>query len=190
MPPAPLDADIAGSAIKVANAFEHAHLPYAIGGAIALTMHGFVRATRDVDINVFFKPAELPAALEALVKAGIRFDVTTALNEANTEGWFSGWDGGVRIDVFVPSIEFAWEAFASRIQLSFVGQKLWFLSAESLCVFKLLFFRTKDLADLEQLVLTSESLDRAYVRRTIGILIGDDDERIRAWDAIVTRFVP
>ena len=80
MPQAPLDADIAGSAIKVAQAFEQAKLPYAIGGAIALTMHGFVRATRDVD--------------------------------------------------------------------------------------------------------------RAYVRRMIATLMGDDDERVQAWDAIVTRFTP
>jgi hypothetical protein len=49
MPQAPLDADVAGSAIKVAQAFEQAKVPYAIGGAIALTMYGFVRATRDAE---------------------------------------------------------------------------------------------------------------------------------------------
>lgn len=188
MPLAPLDADIAGAAIKISTALEQANIPYAIGGAIALTMHGVARATRDVDVNVFCKSEELRPAIDVLVRAGLQLDVSTALREADSEGWFSGWDGGVRIDVFVPSIDFSWEALTTRVQLSFVGNKLWFLSAESLCVFKLLFFRTKDLADLEQLALTAQSLDRAGVRRTIARLMGDEDERVKAWDAIVARF--
>src|SRR5438552_2687491 len=78
--------------------------------------------------------------------------------EAAAEGWFTAWDGAIRVDVFVPSIEFSWEARATRQQLDFLGENIWFLSAEALCVFKLLFFRTKDLADLEQLVMTSATL--------------------------------
>jgi hypothetical protein len=92
------------------------------------------------------------------------------------------------VDVFVPSIDFSWEALRSRVQLPFLGHRLWFLSAESLCVFKLLFFRTKDLADLEQLVLASESLDCGTVRSTIARLMGYDDARVRAWDDLVLRF--
>ena len=61
--------------------------------------------------------------------------------------------------------------------------QLWFLSAESLCVFKLLFFRTKELADLEQLVLTT-TVDAVWVRASVSGMMGDDDPRVAAWDRI------
>lgn len=183
-----LDADITAATVRVASALETAGVPYAIGGAIALTMHGFPRATRDVDVNVFCEPSELPTTLAALQRAGLALDAQRASAEAAAEGWFTAWDGAIRIDVFVPSIAFSWEAMGSRVQLPFLGQSIWFLSAEALSVFKLLFFRTKDLADLEQLVLTSKSLNRSAVRAKIADLMGEDDERTRAWDSIVARF--
>jgi hypothetical protein len=182
-----LDGDITATAVRVAAALEQAQVPYAIGGAIALTMHGFPRATRDVDINVFCRAEQLDGALAVLRSAGLAFESAKALSEAATEGWFIAWDGPIRVDVFVPSIDFSWEAKDSRVQLEFLGQRLWFLSAEALCVFKLLFFRSKDLADLEQLALTSRTLDRAAVRAKIAALMGEADERVRAWDDIVRR---
>ncbi len=66
----------------------------------------------------------------------------------------------------------------------------WFLSPELLSCFKLLFFRPKDLLDLERLVSTSTSLNASRVRELIVGVMGEDDERVRAWDDIVTRFRP
>jgi hypothetical protein len=54
-------------------------------------------------------------------------------------------------------------------------------------VFKLLFFRGKDVVDLERLVAVRDELDRAYVRRWIVDMMGDADERVRRWDEIVAR---
>lgn len=180
-----MDADIAEAARRVGFALEHAGVNYAIGGALALGVHGALRATRDVDVNVFCEPSQWPAALAALASAGVKLEEQAALREAEAEGWFTGWLGAVRIDVFVPSIEFSWEAARRRVQRPFAGTSLWFLSVESLCIFKLLFFRTKDLADLEQLVLTTQ-LDRDWVRQTISSLMGADDPRVVAWDRVTS----
>jgi hypothetical protein len=109
------------------------------GGAIALTMHGVVRA--DVDVNAFCAPDDVPRVIGALSRVGLLVDAARALAEATNDGWFTAWDGPIRIDVFVPSIGFSWEARDTRVQLDFLGQPMWFLSAEALCVFKLLFFR-------------------------------------------------
>lgn len=185
-----LSADVSGAALRVARALELAGKPYAIGGAIALTMHGYVRATDDVDINVFCPPEELPAVLALFSGLGLRFDAAQVAQDAEREGWFTVWDGAIAVDVFVPSIDFSWEALRSRVKLPFLGESAWFLSAEALCVFKLLFFRTKDLADLEQLVLTATALDRDLVRSTISRLMGEGDARVRAWDDIGARFGP
>ncbi len=41
---------------------------------------------------------------------------------------------------------------------------LWFISAEDLCVMKLLYGRTKDLADLERMFAALPDLDLEYMR--------------------------
>ena len=178
-----MDADIAEAASRIGQALERARVDYAIGGALALGIHGALRATRDVDVNVFCEPAQLSQVFAALSAVGVKLNEETAREEAATEGWFSGWLDAVRIDVFVPSIDFSWEAARRRVQRPFAGTPLWFLSAESLCIFKLLFFRTKDLADLEQLVRTTP-LDRLWVKETISSMMGSDDPRVAAWERI------
>jgi hypothetical protein len=66
----------------------------------------------------------------------------------------------------------------------------WFLSAEAIAVFKLLFFRGKDVVDLQRLIAVGPELDRTYIRRWIVELMGEDDERTRMWDQLVARFSP
>lgn len=59
------------------------------------------------------------------------------------------------------------------------------LSAEALAIFKLLFFRGKDVVDLERLVATQrDRMDLAYVRRWMVDMMGDDDERVAKWDEL------
>jgi hypothetical protein len=65
------------------------------------------------------------------------------------------------------------------------GSDVWFLSAEALCVFKLLFFRGKDVVDLERLIaVQGAAIDAAYVRTQIASMLGDDDARVATWDRI------
>ena len=53
-------------------------------------------------------------------------------------------------------------------------------------MFKLLFFRTKDLLDVERLVAVGgAAFDRAYVRRSLVDIVGADDERLPRWDRLV-----
>ena len=59
-------------------------------------------------------------------------------------------------------------------------------SAEAIAIFKLLFFRPKDLADLERLnAVQGAHLQRDYVRAWIVDMMGPDDDRVQAWDRIV-----
>ncbi len=47
--------DALSLAVELGAVLEAAGLPYAIGGALALGVHGVSRSTQDVDINVFVK---------------------------------------------------------------------------------------------------------------------------------------
>ncbi len=98
---------------------------------------------------------------------------------------------GFRLDVFTPSIDFAWEAERTR-QRHLIGDVgVWFLSAEAVCVFKLLFFRSKDVVDLERLIAVyGDRLDGAYVRARIVEMMGADDPRVATWDQLLATFSP
>ena len=102
---------------------------------------------------------------------------------------FEAYDGLVRVDVFTPSIEFSWEAERTRVRRRFGDQEVWVLSAESLSVFKMLSFVFKDLVELERLIATQRGkLDTGYVRRHLVEMVGEDDERVKKWDELVSTF--
>jgi hypothetical protein len=104
-------------------------------------------------------------------------------------GQFVAHLGPWRIDVYVPSIDFSWEAARTRQERVWRGRSYWFLSAEALCVFKLLYFRPKDLVDIERLLATQgPRLEAAYVRRWLVEMMGDEDVRVKKWDELVAQF--
>lgn len=178
------------AARQIADVLEARGLSHAIGGALALAIAGVPRGTADVDLNVFVGDDAVDAVVDALLSLAIDVDRTAARACALRDGMFvARWDG-MRIDVFLPSIPFSREAEATRVRIADAsGWSGWFLSAEAITVFKLLFFRGKDMVDLERLVaVRGERLDRAYVRRWIVEMMGEDDPRVRRWDEIVARF--
>jgi hypothetical protein len=179
----------AEAAQRLAEALESRGISYAIGGALALAIAGVPRGTADVDINVFVAEERLGDVLAILRDVGVEIDDSSARARAERDGMFIGhWDG-MRIDVFLPSIAFAHEAERTRVRITDdAGWSGWFLSAEAIAVFKLLFFRGKDVVDLERLVAVRPELDRAYVRERIVEMMGEDDERVRRWDDLVARF--
>lgn len=179
--------DALSLAVELGRLLEQARLPYAIGGALALGIHGVSRSTQDVDVNVFVKLDQLETLLELLIANGVQVDAAKARSEGETDGVFFCWAGQTRIDVFLPSIDLSWEALRTRVQVVVQGSPTWFLSPELLCCFKLLFFRPKDLVDLERLVESSAVLERGQVRALMVETMGADDERVRFWDEVMKR---
>jgi hypothetical protein len=179
----------AEAAQLIASALDDASLPYAIGGALALAVAGVPRGTIDVDLNIFLPNERIPALLDVLLPIGVELRRAEALERIARDGMCVGrWDG-MRIDLFLPSIPFAHEAERTRIRVTDAeGWSGWFLSAEAVAVFKLLFFRGKDMVDLERLVAVRPDLDCNYVRRWIIDMMGDGDPRTKRWDQIVESF--
>ena len=95
---------------------------------------------------------------------------------------------GLRVDLFTPSIPFSWEAQRTSVRLEGPLGPATYLSAEAIAVFKILFFRSKDVVDLEKLVaVRGADLDVAYVRRWMAEMMGEDDERVEEWDRLTSR---
>lgn len=173
------------AALILAETLEASSIPYCLGGAIAYGQYGIPRATKDVDVNVFLEPDALAPLVAALTPLGLRFPTDPSVDAAR-EGLVVAHWAGYRIDIFTPSIPFSREAERTKVYFQLGERGAWFLSAEALCVFKLLFFRGKDLVDLERLVaVMGHQLDAAYVRRKIVEMMGETDERTRAWDRVM-----
>lgn len=179
-------ADPVDAAIRIAKRLEADDIPYAIGGALAYGLWAVPRATVDVDVDVFLARDALGPLFRALESLGIRFDPEKAQQQTARDGMFVGHWGLYRIDVFTPSIEFEWEARETRVRCALDGHPVWVLSAEAIAVLKLLFFRTKDVADLERLVAVHTELDHGYVRRHVAKMMGERDERVLLWDRLTT----
>jgi hypothetical protein len=173
---------------SIIDQLEAAGVAYAFGGAIALSAWSEPRATTDVDLNIWVSDDELPSALRTLQRAGVELDVAAAIGGARERGMFAGQHGSYRIDVFVPSVPFYDEALRRKQAVRLADRDTWVLSPESLAVFKMLFFRPKDLVDLARLFeVHRPELDVEFVRKWLVDMVGASDPRIAKWDELTRR---
>jgi hypothetical protein len=137
--------------IAVHDALDVAGFPHAVGGAIAL---GFCtrepRGTRDLDINIFVtrdRVGEVFAALPAEVT------VTAAnVEQVERDGQTRAWWGGTPIDIFLNVLPFHAEVEAGVRQVVLANRSIPVLDCSALAVFKAMFDRTQDWADIEAMI--------------------------------------
>src|SRR5438046_9670340 len=78
------------------------------------------------------------------------------------------------------------QAHRNRKMVPFAGSEIPVLGPVELAVFKAMFDRTRDWADIEAM-LAAETLDVSAVRQTLRRLIDEDDERFARLDDAVHR---
>lgn len=177
--------EILETALLCIDALEAEGLDCAIGGALALGFWSPPRATLDVDLNIFVEAVDAQVALQPLINIGAIGNSEQMVKRLQQGEAAILHLHGVHLDIFLPSIPFYKEAAQRVARVPYKDRTLPVLSAEVLAVFKLLFFRPKDLADLERLVaFLGENLDAAWVRSQVAEMMGEEDERVVAWDRI------
>lgn len=163
---------------EVHDALTEAGLAHAFGGAVALAYCvEEPRGTRDLDVNIF-TPAEnakrvldaMPSGVEVTEKA-----IVQVLRDGQTRLFW----GGVPVDLFLNNHPFHEEVAEGVVWVPLEGRKVPMLDCASLVVFKSLFDRTKDWADIEAIA----ECTPAQVESAIGALAaltGDEnDETIK-----------
>ena len=141
-----------------------------------------------MDITIFVSENELPRCFDALERAGIMLDRTAAARDVARIGMFKGRAGKILVDVFLMGHP-QYENMKRRCVAidDTTGRKLSFISAEDLCLHKLLFGRPKDVADLEDLVFHRPTLDLGYVRGWLTKMIPAGDPRLAVLDDLERR---
>ena len=176
------DASLLAIVGRLIDVLEPSGASYAFGGAIALAAWSEPRATADIDVILWIDPLSVDRAIDLVSQAGVAVERDVAQLAARDRGLFVGHAGSVRVDVFVPSIPFYDEAERRRVRTVIAERSTWIHSAEVLAVFKMLFFRPKDLVDVERMLeVRGADFDRGFVRDSLIAMLGDD-ERIARWD--------
>lgn len=156
----------------VHDSLEQAGIPHAVGGAIAL---GYCtldpRGTRDLDFNVFVgteRAREVLAALPDTVEvSGER------LERLERDGQVRLRSGTTPVDLFLNVLPFHDHVARHVRQVPFEGRTIPILSCTALVVFKAMFDRTQDWADIEAMV-EARSFDADEVNEWIREMLGND----------------
>ena len=174
---------------RMADRLDEDGIAYGIGGALALGAWGAPRSTKDVDITIFVSEYELPRCFDALERAGILLDRSGATRDVARIGMFKGRAGKILVDVFVTGHPQYDDMRRRCVPIDDgTGRKLSFISAEDLCLHKLLFGRPKDVTDLEELFARRPTLDLAYIRGWLTKMVPAADPRLAVLDDLERRF--
>lgn len=171
---------------ELAAALDDAGCEYAIGGALALGCWTTPRGTVDIDVTLFLPPDDLDRFLDVLAEIEADFAWLDARQALKDNGYCRIQYLGRVLDVFVPITDFYALAKERRAEVPFKTRSVKVWDAETLCVFKMMFFRRKDLADVEQLIRAQgEGLDVAWVDARIVEIFGQRNPRVSTWREIV-----
>ena len=162
--------------LAVDSALTTAKLKFGFGGALALAWcTEQARGTIDIDVNVFVTTSEVRAVLAALPDGVVVTEEARQLLERDGQVRLF-WDT-TPIDLFLSVAPFHHEV-GSRLRFeTFGGRQVPFLSCVDLAIFKVLYNRTKDWADLEAMA-AAGCLDGVVVVGELTRLFGGSDERI------------
>ncbi len=138
---------------QLISALDANEIEYAVCGGLALTIHGFPRATFDIDILI--QPESLEKAYEVAAKHGydIRgLDMSFKKRAVEIRRVSKIDDDGevLPLDYLLvtPHVEDVWE---TREQLIWQDKNLWIVSRDGLIKMKKLAGRAKDLIDVDRI---------------------------------------
>jgi hypothetical protein len=160
--------------LAVHEALRQRGIPHAFGGAIALAYcTEEPRGTRDLDVNVFVPPAEAGSVLAALPAEIVATDEDGRRIER--DGQVRLWWSDTPVDLFFDVHDFHRQVGAGIRLVSFLEQRVPILACRDLVVFKAMFNRTKDWADIEEMI-EAGTVEGDRALQWLATLLGPSDD--------------
>ncbi len=180
--PGVLDRRWSAKVLELGAGLEHAGIPHAFGGAIAMNYHREPRATLDIDVNVFLTEGAEDAGLRALAGVYEIADPVRLRDEIARTGQARTLWEGTYVDLFFANTDFHLSMSRRVDSQPFADGRIMVLSIEDLLVCKAIFDRPKDWVDIEAVVRTKVGdLDYDYMTHWLGQFVSADDPR---WDRL------
>lgn len=171
--------------VELHRALARRRIPHAFGGAIALAYWTLdPRATSDIDVNIFVPAERCERALRALPDGIAQPPGTVEVIER--DGQIRLWWDETPVDLFFDYVPVHAEAARNRRTVPFAGTRIPVLGPVELAVFKVMFDRTRDWADIEAM-LEAGTLDLEAVRAALTEMVGAGDARFARLDEAVRR---
>jgi hypothetical protein len=172
--------------VALHKSLARARVPHAFGGAIALAYWTHEpRGTRDIDVNVF-----LPATAAARGLAALPDGVEQPPGIAETiarDGQARLWWDDTPVDVFFDYDPVHADAARNRRVVPFEGVRIPVLGPVELAVFKVMFDRTRDWADIEAMA-ERGTLDFPALRASLGRMLDPADARFARLEQVERAF--
>jgi hypothetical protein len=159
----------------VDDALTKANLPHAFGGALALAYcTEEPRGTRDLDVNVFVGIDRADEVLDSL-PSGVSVQERDRRATRKNGQVRVMWDE-TPIDIFLDTHDFHREVASEIANVPFEDTTIPVLSCHALVVFKAMFNRTRDWADIEA-ILEAKTVQGKRALRSLERLVGESDPK-------------
>ncbi len=160
----------------IARALEQARIPHAFGGAIALAYYAAPRGTEDIDVNVFLEAEAAGTCLEELER--LEIESPAADRDVRDHQMVLSWEH-TPIHVFFSYDPFHERCRARARRVPFAEGEIWILSAEDITIFKAIYDRPKDRAEVREVLLCmGERMDVVYTIGWLKRILGREDARV------------
>ena len=160
-------------ALAVIEALEAHGIPYALGGAQALSYWGTVRNTVDADVLASIPAIRYQELADALNEQDfvmeregqeVPVDVPTMRAEERSRHLFRVFLEGIKAEIFIPAFSLQHEILRRAIRCPLHGREVLVTTAEDLILLKMIFHRRKDLDDVRGILWHQQgNLDFVYL---------------------------
>ncbi len=167
--------------VAVHESLDRAGLDHAVGGALGLATYAYPpRGTVGIDLNLTADPADPARVLSALPKqVQIHSGAAEQLrSDSQVRLWWRSAQLDTPIDLFLPASPRYHRLVVERARPAvFLGAEIKVLTAADLMVFKMLFDRRNDWADIESLI-RADAGDPAEAAAWVAQIVGPTDPRL------------
>ncbi|MEK7449487.1 MAG: DUF6036 family nucleotidyltransferase [Planctomycetota bacterium] len=139
-------------------------------GGVAVIALGYPRLTTDIDSTILVSLNALEPLLKKLDTHGIdsRIENTIDFAKSNHVLLMKHRTSGINIDISLAGLPFEKKAIADRQFINFAGVRIAIPKVEDILIYKMVASRTKDLRDVEELLLRHiDKINLAEVRNVL-----------------------
>jgi len=187
---------LADVVLRVADVCQELAVPYAIGGAAAVSFWGVPRTTQDADCLVAVPAVTYQRLADALNARGFQVEqssgpqavtVIALLEQVRRDKFMTLSCRATTVELFVPVVPLQQSILERAVAKMFHGHTIKVTTAEDLILLKMAFHRQKDLQDIKGILHVQQGhLDVPYLRHWSAEML--EPAAVRELDELIATY--